>query len=942
MAIGTREPLPKAYNPSLVEERIYAFWMEKGFFTPRIDRSKDPFVIIQPPPNVTGELHLGRALPVTIEDTLARWHRMLGEPTLWLPGKDHAGIATQVVVEKELANEGLTRYQLGRQKFLERMRQWVERYGNTIDEQHKRLGASLDWSRLRYTLDPGPSRAVLTTFVNLYKKGLIYRGERLINWCPRCQTALSDLEVEHEEVQGHLYYIRYPLTGGGHITIATTRPETMLGDTAVAVHPGDERYRELVGKEAVLPIIGRTLPIIADDAIATEFGTGALKVTPGHDPVDFEIGQRHRLPIVTAIAHDGTMTEASGPYQGQERFQARKGVVEQLEQEGLLERVEPYQHSVGHCERCKTVVEPLVSIQWWVKTKPLAEPAIKAVEEGRTRIVPERFVKIYLYWMHNIRDWCISRQLWWGHRIPVWYCSDCDGDKIQATLDGRTASLRELRVQGLSLADIDNGIERATIGVSAAPIVATEPPEECPSCHNREIFQDPDVLDTWFSSALWPYSTLGWAWETHDYGSPEQYEAQRDDLDYFYPTSVMETAYDILFFWVAKMMMMGLENMGREPFHTVFLHGLIRDEQGVKMSTSKGNVVDPLELIDLYGTDALRFALTTGTSPGNDLRMGESKLEASRNFANKLWNASRFVLVGLEGKDTSGWHHLKALSHREDRWIVSRLNQTVDRVNRALGQFELGEAQEALWEFVWHEYCDWYIEMAKIRLRDGQGPSPLPVLAHVLECVLRLLHPFMPFITEELWQNLLHYLPAENTIPESIMVASYPQADSGRIDPRVEDEMLQITSTVRAIRNVRAQLRIPPNQPVDALVEPAEHRQLIEEEAGVIQTLSRVGSLRLVDGTAPPTDETLTLVVGEIVVKLPMAGMVDIVSERQRLEKELAECESSTRRVQALLERRDFRTKAPEEVVEREEERLRGLQERRQKLAEILSQIASA
>ncbi len=907
--------IPKAYKAADVEGRIYRFWMDGGYFTPAAGEGKTPFVVIMPPPNVTGELHLGHAARGAVEDVLSRWHRMLGEPTLWLPGKDHAGIATQWVVEQQLAREGTGRQELGREKFLERVWEWVGKYGNTIDEQQKRLGASCDWSRLRFTLEPGPSRAVRTTFVNLYNDGLIYRGERIINWCPRCATALSDLEVEHEEQEGKLYLIRYSLASGdGHVTVATTRPETMLGDTGVAVHPDDPRYSGLVGAKAVLPIIGRAISIVADAVIDPEFGTGALKVTPGHDPVDFDIGKRHGLPAVTVIGPDGNITSEGGPYAGQERFQAREGVVRQLEEEGLLERTEEYSHSVGHCQRCKTVVEPLVSLQWFMDVGRHDDPgsiagrAYRSVAEGRIRILPERFTRVYLNWLENIRDWCISRQLWWGHRIPVWYCDGC---------------------QGLT--------------------VAVEDPSRCDHCGSDDLSQDPDVLDTWFSSALWPHSTLGWPDDTEDMRS----FYPRPDFDPAvegYDSFVMETGYDILFFWVARMIMMGLVNTGREPFHTVFLSGLIRDTQGVKMSKTKGNVLDPLQVIDQFGTDALRFSLTTGTAPGNDLRLGESKLESSRNFANKLWNAARFVMTSLEKAEPStlaGWYELRDTggsghTPRQDRWILHSLNQTVVAINDYIKRYELGEAQRVLYEFLWGELCDWYIEMAKVRLRQGDT-RPLRVLAHVLERTLRLLHPFMPFITEEIWQNLLHRLPREGDLPESIMVAAYPQGDSSRVDGPAEREVRTMINMIRAVRNVRAQLRIPPGQSIEALVQADGLMEAVEEEAPAISTLARIEPLRILadaEGRQHQGQEVV-LVIDPLVVRLPIADVVDLSTERARLGKELEECVANLERVQGLLSNGDFASRAPEEVVEREQERLRSLQEHRERLEEVLSQLQS-
>ena len=881
--------IPKAYNPKDVEERIYQFWLDGGYFTPEIQSSKKPFVIIMPLPNVTGELHMGHALTMFLEDLMIRWHRMRGEPALWLPGIDHAGIATQVVVERELAKEGLTRHQLGRERFVERVWDWVGKYRGIIGDQLKRMGTSCDWTREQFTLDEGPSKAVRTTFVNLFKKGLIYRGERIINWCPRCATALSDLEVEHSGESANLYYIRYPFEdGSGAITVATTRPETLLGDMAVAVNPSDERYQALEGQKVVLPVLKRLIPIITDPAVAPEFGTGALKVTPGHDPVDFDMGQRHNLSIVNVINLDGTMNENAGPYQGRDRFECRKKIVEQLRQEGLLEKTEPYHHSLGHCQRCNSVVEPLVSKQWFIKMEPLAKPAIDAVTSGRVKIIPERFIKVYLNWMKNLRDWCISRQLWWGHRIPVWYCQDCD----------------EITVDYLD-------------------------PTACSHCASANIHQDPDVLDTWFSSALWPHSTLGWPDKTQD-------------LDYFYPTGVMETGYDILFFWVARMIMIGLENMGTIPFHTVYLHGLIRDVEGVKMSKTRGNVADPLQAIDDYGTDALRFALTTGNSPGNDQRFSSGKLEASRNFANKLWNAARFVTLSLDGATgLEGWSRPSS-SHRHDRWILSRLNEVVQRVQQLMEEYQFGEAQRELHDFLWSEYCDWYIEMAKIRLRspaEGQ-PPPLPVLAHVLEKVLRLLHPFMPFITEEIWQNLMEYLPREADLPEALIVAPYPESDSSFLDDEAEEQMELVIAITRAIRNLRAELRIEAPRRIEATVEAPQARLPIEEETAVIENLARVQPLRIAsEGELASSDNGVTLVLGKASVFLPLEGVVDVERERQRLEKEREGCLQNIDRLSSRLKDKQFLEKAPEDVVERERQRLTDLEERQSRIQEVLAQI---
>ncbi len=893
--------IPRAYSAADVEPRIYRNWMEQGLFTPEVDPDKTPFCVIMPPPNVTGELHLGHALTASIEDALCRWRRMMGDATLWLPGKDHAGIATQWVVERLLAEQGISRHDLGREQFVERVWEWVARYGNTIDEQHKRLGASCDWSRLRFTLDPGPARAVRTTFVNLFNKGLIYRHERIINWCPRCSTALSDLEVEYEETDGQLYYIKYPLAsstngeGDAFITVATTRPESMLGDTGVAVHPDDPRFQGLIGQYVTLPIMERPIPVVADDALDMEFGTGALKVTPGHDPLDFEIGERHGLEIINVIGFDGNLTAAGGKYAGMERFEARRAVSDELDSLGLLEKVEDYRHSVGHCQRCDSVVEPLISLQWFLKVGRHDQPgsiagkAHAAVATGEITVVPDRFSRVYLNWLENIRDWCISRQLWWGHRIPVWYCAHCP-----------------------------------------EPIATVDDPDLCPNCGSADLEQDPDVLDTWFSSGLWPHSTLGWPGDD-------------PDLAYFYPTAVMETGYDILFFWIARMIMLGIENTGEIPFRTVYLHGLVRDAHGAKMSKTRGNTRDPLELIEQYGTDALRFALTTGTAPGNDMRITDGKLESSRNFANKVWNAARYVMTSLpEPEQLRGWHDLTGVEHREDRWIVTRLDRVTAEVNVALQAFELGEAQQKLYEFVWDDFCDWYIEMAKIRLRSGVGPSPLPTLVHVLERTLRLLHPFMPFITEEVWQNLLQRLPQEGNLPSSIMAAPYPQPDASRRDRQAEDEIALVMQAIRAVRNTRAQLRIPANQRLEAVVEANGWQSAIEEEADVIRTLSRVEPLRIVaSGGGNATSRGVTLVVNQLVVRLPLEGVVDLSAEQQRLQDELAGVRKNLERVEKLVSNPDFRAKARPDVVENEEDRFRSLTEQTQRLEQILSDLGA-
>ena len=875
--------LPKAYEPHQVEQKWYAYWMQQGYFTPRIDPSKKPFVIIQPPPNITGDLHLGHALTATLEDIMVRWHRMLGEPTLWLPGEDHAGIAAQVVVERALGKEGLTRHQIGREKFNERMWQWVNGCRANISNQHKRLGVSCDWTRERFTLDPGPSRAVRTFFVNLYEKGLIYRGERIINWCARCATALSDLEVEHEDVSGNLWYIKYPLEGSsGFITVATTRPETMLGDTAVAVNPADERYKALVGKNAKIPLIGRIIPIVADESVSTEFGTGAVKVTPAHDPNDFELGLRHNLPIINILNNDVTVNENGGKFAGMERFAARKAIVAELEAEGLLVKTEPHSHAVGHCQRCRTIIEPIASRQWFVKIAPLAAPAVEAVKSGRISIVPERFTKVYLNWMENIRDWCISRQLWWGHRIPVWYCG-C----------GET-------------------------------IVAVDEPKKCLKCGSGNLKQDPDVLDTWFSSGLWSHSTLGWPDKT-------------PDLEYFYPTAVMETAYDILFFWVARMIMMGIENMGEPPFRYVYLHGLIRDEKGDKMSKTKGNVIDPLEVMDKYGSDALRFAVVSGTTPGNDSKLSATKLEAGRNFANKLWNAARFVLRYAGKGDAETTINVSTLT-LEDRWIISRLNSTVAEVSELMDEFEFGEALRKIHDFLWGEYCDWYIELAKTRLADKFAASPLPVLVRVLETSLRLLHPYMPFVTEELWQNLNRAFNLG--CGDSIMVSSYPEAAEMSPDIGAELVIDSLIEIVRSVRNTRAEYEVEANRLIEASVYAGEFAFLLKPYAGAIETLAKarvtIESAR--SGAVPPQALVLVLETSEVVI--PMASMFDLRSEMERITREMTEAMLEIGRLETLLGDKAFCDRAPAAVVEKQQEKLASAREKVARLKEHKERLA--
>ncbi len=892
------DEMPRAYEPSKVETKWYKFWLEKGYFRAEIDPEKKPFVIIMPPPNVTGDLHLGHALTATLEDIMVRWHRMRGEPTLWLPGVDHAGIAAQVVVEQLLAKEGTTRHQLGREKFEDRMWQWAESCRGTILEQHQRLGVSCDWSREKFTLDEGPSRAVRTAFKRLYDKGLIYRGERIINWCPRCSTALSDLEVDHQELAGNLYYVRYPmaLDNSQFIIVATTRPETILGDTAVAVNPADERFKAVLGKEVILPAVKRVIPIVADEAVDPGFGTGAVKITPAHDPVDFEVAQRLGLPLVNILNPDATLNENAGPYAGLDRFAARRAILADLEREGLLIKVEPYSHSVGHCQRCRTIIEPVASKQWFVRIAPLAGPAIDAVTGGRIAIIPERFIKVYINWMENIRDWCISRQLWWGHRIPVWYCRKCN----------------ELTV-------------------------SIEDAKACRHCGSADIKQDPDVLDTWFSSALWPHSTLGWPEDT-------------EDLSYFYPTTVMETGYDILFFWVARMVMMGLEDTGRVPFSVVYLHGLIRDEKGEKMSKLRGNVLNPLDVIDKYGTDALRFALSTGTSPGNDIKLTPSRLEAGRNFANKLWNATRFVARNMELSD-GDMEIRQQLLPLADRWILSRLSRTISSASILMQGFQFGEAQRRLHDFIWGEFCDWYIEMAKLRLKNGASPSPLPVLLYVLEASLRLLHPYLPFVTEELWQSIKKRLPGDRQTADSIMVAAYPEADAAALDPDSERVMAAIIEIIRAIRNARAEYKderlMPGRRTFESIsvkevqIYAGELTSVISAYSDAIQTLARARPVTFLDSRyqGQPNENTLVLELKETQVVIIIQTAVDPVAERKRLQKEIEQLQAGVARLDARLRDGAFLAKAPAVVVSKEREKLAARRDRLERLKQHLASL---
>ncbi len=878
--------IPKVYDPVAVEKKWYAYWIENGFFHQPVDKSRKPFSVVIPPPNITGKLHMGHALDNTLQDILVRWHRMMGDNTCWLPGYDHAGLATQIKVEEELKKkEGLTRYDLGRDEFVKRVWKWKEQYGDTIVTQLKSLGISCDWDRQRFTMDEGLSRAVREAFVSLYEKGLIYKGTRMINWCVNCRTALSDVEVEHQDDPGALWYIKYPIVGetGSYLTIATSRPETIPGDTAVAVNPKDERYGKLVGKKILLPTTDREIPIIADEYVDLEFGTGAVKITPAHDPNDYEVGERHNLEKIVVIGLDGKMTKAAGKYEGEDRYECRKHIVQDLKDMGLLVKIEDAPHSVGHCQRCHHVVEPMVSTQWFVKMKPLAEAAIKCVTEGHTEFVPSRFTKTYLQWMENIHDWCISRQIWWGHRIPVWYCDDCGA-------------------------------------VSASRTDLTT----CPKCGSAHIHQDEDALDTWFSSGLWPFSTFGWPDKT-----PE--------LEQWYPTSVLVTGYDIIFFWVARMITMGEEFMHKEPFKHVFIHGLVRDEQGRKMSKSLGNGIDPVDVIGKYGADTLRFMLITGNTPGNDMRFYWNRIESTRNFANKIWNASRFALMNLDGYDKDAE---KAPLTLADKWILSRLQHTIQAVSDYLEKFERGEAGRLIYDFIWGEVCDWYIELAKPRLYNKENAAERAtaqsVLCKVLGDAMKLLHPYMPFITEEIWQHLPHE-------GKSIMIAPWPKADDALIDDTVEKQMTVIMDTIKAIRNMRAEVNAAPGHKAPATVLVDEDlKDVFGAHASYIQQLGTVDDLTIggMDDVAP--ENAMAAVVNGAKVYLPLKGLIDVDKELARLQKELDGAEKEAKRAAGKLSNQNFLAKAPAEVVEKEKTkqaevlaRIDGLKERMETLRKL-------
>ena len=850
--------LPKVYDPHEVEKKIYQMWLDGNYFHAERDPDKTPFTIVIPPPNVTGQLHLGHAFDETIQDILIRYKRMDGYSTLWLPGYDHAGIATQIKVEEKLRNEGKTRFDLGREGFLDEVWAWKNKFGNRIVEQLKTLGCSCDWERQRFTMDDTCAKAVRETFVNMYEKGLIYKGHRIINWCPHCTTALSDAEVEYVEKPGHLWHVRYPLSdGSGELIIATTRPETMLGDTGVAVNPADERYKDIVGKTCILPLVGREIPIVADDYVEMDFGTGCVKMTPCHDPNDFEVAQRHGLEEILILDNNAKIING-GKYNGMDRYEARKAIVEDLEREGYLVKVEDYSHNVGTCYRCHNDVEPMSSEQWFVKMQPLANEAIRVVEDGEVKFVPERFTKTYLNWMYNVRDWCISRQLWWGHRIPAWYCKDC-----------------------------------------GHMTVSREDATECEHCHSKNIEQDPDVLDTWFSSALWPFSTLGWPDDT-------------EDLRYFYPTDVLVTGYDIIFFWVARMIFSACEQTHKPPFHTVLIHGLIRDPQGKKMSKSAGNGVDPIEMIDRFGADALRFNIITGNSPGNDTRFYVERCEAMRNFANKLWNASRFVMMNLNVNDCALPERLEL----PDKWVLSKFNTLAGEVRENLDKYELGIAAQKIYDFIWDTYCDWYIELAKARLNGSDAEAregAERVLLYVLTGILKLLHPFMPYITEEIYQAIPHEC-------EALIIAPYPKYDEALSFPAEEQSFELVMDAIRAIRSRRADMNVPPSRKAKVIVATAEKDTFVSG-APYIQRLASASEVEVADAGYEAAPGMVTVTTHSARLLMPMAELVDLEAERARLNKELEKAHKQLEAQEKKLANESFVSRAPEAVVNAERER---------------------
>ena len=868
--------LAKQYSPRDVEDRIYQFWLDGHYFHAKLDPDKKPYTIVIPPPNITGQLHMGHALDETLQDILIRFRRMQGYDTLWLPGTDHASIATEAKIVEAMKKEGLTKDDLGREGFLKRAWEWKAQYGGRIVEQLKKLGSSCDWERERFTLDEGCSRAVREVFVRLYEKGLIYRGERIINWCPHCQTSISDAEVEYAEKDGSFWHVRYPFAdGSGYVELATTRPETMLGDTAVAVHPDDERYKSLVGKKLILPLVNREIPLIADEYVEMDFGTGVVKITPAHDPNDFEVGLRHNLEVINVMTDDGHMTDDCGKYAGMDLYECRKAIVKDLEEGGYLVKVEPMKHNVGSCYRCHTTVEPRVSKQWFVKMEPLAKPAIDIVRDGTVKFIPDRMSKVYFNWMDNIKDWCISRQLWWGHRIPAWYCPDCG----------------EL-------------------------IVTREDPNACPKCGCQNLSQDPDTLDTWFSSALWPFSTLGWPDKT-----PE--------LEHYYPTNTLVTGYDIIFFWVARMIFSACEYTGEQPFDTVLIHGLVRDAQGRKMSKSLGNGIDPLEIIDKYGADAMRFALATGNSPGNDMRFSDEKVEASRNFANKIWNAARFILMNLDENEPAP--HLPDELALEDKWILSQYNTVVKEVTDNLEKFELGMAVQKLYDFIWDVFCDWYIELAKIRLQQG-GEAAKParaVLVYVMSNTLKLLHPFMPFITEEIWQTLPHN-------GEAILVSPWPVYDAALAFSQEEDKMERIMRAIRAVRNRRSEMNVPPSKKAHVYIETADE-ETFRGAAVFFQRLAYASDVTV--GTSFEIPGSVLIVADSARLYIPMGELVDLEAEKTRLHKELENTQKQLAGVQAKLNNEQFVSKAPAPIVQNQRDTAAKLEEKIQMLEQSLAEM---
>ena len=876
--------LPKVYEPQQVESRIYQMWEDHDCFKGVEDSKKKPFSIVMPPPNVTGQLHMGHALDCTLQDILTRFKRMQGYAALWVPGTDHAGIATQIKVEEELrVKEGKTRYDLGREKFLERVWKWKEEYGNRIVQQQKKMGVSCDWSRARFTMDEGCSKAVRETFCELYDKGLIYKGSRIINWCPHCVTALSDAEVEYVDKPGHLWYIRYPLAdGSGDIVVATTRPETMMGDTGVAVNPEDENFKHLIGKKCILPIMNREIPIVGDEYCEIGFGTGAVKMTPAHDPNDFEVGLRHNLEVIRVIADDGHINENGGPYNGMDRYECRKAIMKDLEEQGYLVKVEPYNHNVGTCYRCHNDVEPLISAQWFVKMEPLAKEALRVVNEGEVKFVPERFSKTYTNWMENCHDWCISRQLWWGHQIPAWTCEDCGHINVKR-----------------------------------------EDPTACEKCGSTHLTREEDVLDTWFSSALWPFSTLGW---------PEQ----TADLNYWYPTSVMVTGYDIIFFWVARMIFSGCEQMKKIPFHTVLIHGLVRDDKGRKMSKSLGNGIDPLEMAEKYGADALRFNLITGNSPGNDTRFYTEKCEAMRNFANKIWNASRFVMMNL----SIDHYELPAADklEREDKWVLSKLNRLVKEVTENLDSFEIGVASAKVYDFIWDTYCDWYIELTKTRLNGTDEDAKLTaqnVLCYVLVTLLKLLHPFMPFITEEIYQAL----PKCDGAEDILMTAQWPEYTEALSFPAEESAMEAVMDLIRAIRARRAEMNVPPSKKAELMIV-TDQAEPYQQGLHFIQRLAYASNVTFPETAPADVTGLVSVVTHDATAYLPLSELVDLAAERERIAKELEKAKNGLRITEGKLANEKFVAHAPENVVNAEREKVAKYQELIAKLEESAKAMA--